>query len=220
MGVGEPGVGLPHDLLELPELGQERWPHVVDLFRVGAQLRVRVVLDVPKRVRQRAAPGAGDLLLLRGPLGQLDLVREEDAARHDVHQLELGLDRTHALLGDLSDRVLLDDVDPEQVVGIALEALVAVGRDLVLPVNLGHGSTDVVRVEAAVRVRVVEPDDVPVLDELRLGKGVPGGGAVDLFAVGAERLGLVLDLPVVVVILVGVEGDLLLLAAGRVHERV
>lgn len=100
VGVGEAGVGLPHDLLQLPELSKEARAAVVDLFDVVTELRVLVVLDVPETVGERAAAGTSHLLLLRGPVRELHLVGEENAASHDVDETELGLDGSQTLLGN------------------------------------------------------------------------------------------------------------------------
>lgn len=76
------------------------------------------------------------------------------------------------------------------------------------------------RVQTSMGRRVVETENSAILDVLDLGQVVPGVGAVDGLAVRAERLSLVLQEPDVVFVLVGIKGDLLLLAAGGIHERV
>src|SRR3569833_2163184 len=216
----EAGVGLPHDLLELDELAEEARVAVVDHLGVGAERVVLVRLDVPHAVWQGAAPSAGHLQQHQNPHKQQHQEREEDAARHDVDQAELALDGPHALLRQLAERLLLDDLDAEEVVGVAVESLVAVGGDLVLPISLGDRGSDIVRVQAAEGGLVVEADDVAVLEVGGLGQLVPGVGPVDGLAVDVQRLGLVLQKPDVVLILVGVERDLLLLASSGVHQGV
>ena len=98
MAVREAGVRAPHDRLELGELLEEARPTVVDLLRRrGDWLRdqksgralwwcatrkltggVRVGLDEPEPVLLGRVLVAGDLLLLEAPVGELDLVAEQD----------------------------------------------------------------------------------------------------------------------------------------------
>lgn len=215
-------VGSPHDLLELPELAKEARTDVVGLLCVGSKRRVLVILNIPETVGQSTALGAGDFLLLRGPVGQLHLVREENTACHDVDQTELGLNCSDTVLGKLANGLLLDDLDAEQIVGVTREAFVTVGRNLVLPFCFRHRRANIVGVKTSVRGNVVETDHITILDVV-LGHVldvVPSTCAVDRLAVDVKRLSLVLDKPNVVVILVGVKSDLLLLTAARVHERV
>jgi len=72
-----------------------------------------------------------------------------------------------------------------------------------------------VRVNASVRDLVVQTNDRSIFD-VAGGQVIPSIRALDL-SVGAQRLSLILHDEEVVVILVGVESDLLLLAASRVH---
>ncbi|CRK17397.1 hypothetical protein BN1723_011280 [Verticillium longisporum] len=137
----------------------------------------------------------------------------ENATGHDVNEPELGLDGAETLLGDSTDRLLLDDLDAEVIVGITVETLVSVGRDFVLPVSLGDRRADIVGVETSVGLSVVQAKDGAVLDVDGV-QVIPSIGAVDRQAIDIKRLRLVLQHPDVVVILVGVQGDLLLLAAG------
>lgn len=220
MRLGETGVGSPHDLLQLPELAQEARAAVVDLFDVVAELGVLIVLDVPDRVGKSTATGASDLLLFRSPVGKLDLVGEENTASHDVNKTELGLDGSETLLGESTVGLRLDNLDTEKVVGVTIEAFITIGGNLVLPVGLGDRGSNVVRVKTAVGGWVVKAEDVLVLDEVSVGESVPGMGAINGLTIGTQRLGLVLEKPVVVLILVGVEGDLLLLAASGIHQGV
>lgn len=218
--ISETGVGLPHDLLELPELAKESRLAVVDLLGIVTKHGVLVVLNVPDTVGETATASASNLLLLRRPLRKLDLVREENAAGHDVHKSELGLNGADALLGNGVERLLLDNLDAEEVVGVTFEALVTVGGDLVLPVSLGDGRANVVGVEAAESRLVEQAKHGAVLDVLGLRQVVPSVGSVDGLAVNTEGLGLVLEKPDVVLVLVRVQSNLLLLATGRVHEGV
>jgi hypothetical protein len=220
MGVSEASVGPPHDLVKLPELAKEARSSVVDLLNIALQLGVSVALDVPQAVGESTAASASHLLLLGSPIGELNLVREENTASHDVNEAELGLNGSEAGLGESTLGLLLDNLDTEEIVGITIEALIAISGDLVLPVGLGDRGTDIVGVQAAVGRAVVESENSSVLDVLGLGKSVPGMGTVDRLAIDAEGLSLVLQEPDVVVVLVRIQSDLLLLAAGGVHERV
>lgn len=220
VGVGQASVGGPHDLVEFPELAKEARLTVVDLLNAVHKLRVLVVLDIPQAVGKGAATSTGDLLLLGSPVRELDLVGEEDTASHDVDKAELGLNDADTLLGDGTVRSLLDNLNAEVVVGITLKTLIAISRDLVLPVSLGDRGSDIVGVEAAVGGAMEEAEDAAMLDVLGLRKGVPGRGTVDGLAINAKGLSLVLEQPDVVVVLVRVESDLLLLAARGVHEGV
>jgi hypothetical protein len=179
-----------------------------------------IALNVPQAVRQSTPTGASYFLLLRGPIRKLDLVREKNAASHDMNKTELGLNGSETLLCDSTMGLLLDNLDSEQVVGVALKALVTVGRDLVLPVSLSDRGTNIVRMQAAVGRAVVKTENGAILDVLRLGKGIPRMSTVNGLPINSKRLSLVLEKPDIVVVLVGVQGDLLLLAASRVHERV
>lgn len=221
MRLDQAGVGLPHNLLKLPELAKEARVTVVHLLDIVAgELRVLVVLDIPQAVGKGTSLRASDLLLLRGPLRELHLVREEYTASHDVNQSELGLDSAETLLGGGAEGLLLDNLNLEQVVGVALEALVAVSGHLVLPISLRHRGSDVVGMKATECGSVVKANDITILDKDRLGKVVPGLSSVDLLAVDSKRLGLVLKEPKVVLVLMGIESDLLLFATGGVHEGV
>lgn len=126
MRLDKTSIGGPHDLLELPELAEETRVAVVDLFGIFLELRVVVALDVPDTVGESTTLGASDFLLLKAPVRKLDLVREESAASHDVHQLELGLNCTDARLCFCTIGQGLYNFNLEKIVGIALEALIAV----------------------------------------------------------------------------------------------
>lgn len=76
MRISQTCVGSPHDLLELDELAKEARVAVIDLFSIFSMLRVIVVLNIPQAVGHTAATCASHLLLLRGPIGEFDLVRE------------------------------------------------------------------------------------------------------------------------------------------------
>lgn len=213
------GVCGPHDLLEFPELTEEARVAVVDLFGVGLQLRVLVALNIPHAVGKSCSLGAGDFLLFETPVWELDLVGEENTASHDVDKLELGLNGTDALLCCFTIGQRLDNLDLEKVVGVTFESFVTISRNLVLPVGVSYGRAVVVGVNAAGGSDMVETNDGSIFHVARV-NSVPGHGSLDVFAVDVERLGLVLKEPDVVLILVGVQGDLLLLATGGVHVAV
>lgn len=102
MRFDESSVGGPHDFLELPELAEEARVAVVDLLCVFLKLGMFVALDVPDAVGQSAALCASHFLLLKAPVGKLDLVREQNTASHDVDELELGLNGTDTVLSDFT----------------------------------------------------------------------------------------------------------------------
>ena len=212
----ETGVRAPHDLLQLPELAEEARLPVVDLFGVGAELGMVVAFDVPDAVREGAPPGARHLLLLVRPRRKLHLVGEEDTSGDDVDQLELGLDGPKTFLGFRSVGQRLDNLDSEVVVRVPVEPLEPVGGDLILPLGLGDRCSNVVRMQATVGLKVVEPKDHLVLDEVERRESIPSLWTVD-GAIETFGLGLILEQPYVVVVLVRVQGDLLLLASGGVH---
>lgn len=220
MGVRETSISPPHYLVELDELAKETGPVVVDFLGILAEQGVLVALNIPERVGESATTGTGDFLLLRGPLGKLDLVREEHATRHNVNELELSLDGADALLSQGTSGLGLDDLDTEVVVSISFKALISVGRNLVLPVGLGNGRTDIVRMKTTMGVGVIETKDRTVLDKKGGLEVVPGTCTVDGLTVHVKGLRLVLQQPIVIVVLVGVEGDLLLLAARGIHQGV
>jgi hypothetical protein len=213
-------VGLPHDLLELPELAEKPRVGVVDLLGIIAKGGMLIRLDVPKAVGKGTALGTCDFLLFRSPFRELDLVREQNTTSHDVNKLELGINSAEAFLSYTTLGLLLDDLDTEEVVGITVEALVAVSGDFILPLSLRDRGTDIMRVKSAMGGKMVETKDGTVLNVWKLGEVAPGIGSVDGFAMDVKGLGLILKKPDVVVIFVGIKGDLLLLGSGRVHERV
>ena len=127
VGFDEPGVGRPHDFLQFPEFAEEAGVAVVDFFFRAGHLGVRVGFHVPDAVGEGAAPGAGDFLLLEAPVGEFEFVAEEDAAGHDVDEFEFCFDRAEAGFGYRAVGEFFHDFDAEEVVGVAFEALVAVG---------------------------------------------------------------------------------------------
>lgn len=222
MGFGKSSVGPPHDLLELPEFAEEPRVTVVDALSGLIHLGVNIALNVPDTVRKSTSLCTCDFLLLETPLRKLYLVREKSAASHDMHEPELRLDSSETFLSLSTVRVTLDDFDAEQIVGIALEALVTIGRYLLLPVGLSDRSADIVRVQTAVSTDMVESDNATILDVVGA-EIVPSLGAGQIRASVVLRhdwQSLILHDPNVVFILVGVQSDLLLLATGRVHVAV
>lgn len=78
-----------------------------------------VRLDIPQRVFERRVLVARHFLLLEPPLGQLDAVREEVAAREVVAEPEVGPDRSE-VLARLAVLVLLELDDPDVVTWAAM----------------------------------------------------------------------------------------------------
>lgn len=218
--VSQASVGLPHDLVQLPELAEETRVSVIDLFGILSELRVLVVLDIPQAVGHATLAGACNFLLLRRPIGKLDLVGEESATSHDVNEAKLGLNGANTLLGNGALGLLLDNLNTEEIVGITIESLITIGGNLVLPLSLADRGTNIVRVKTAVGRLVVQSDGSAVLEVRKLTEVVPGLGSVDGESVDIEGLSLVLDQPNVVLVLVGVESDLLLLTSSGVHQGV
>lgn len=174
-----------------------------------------VGLDVPDTVGQSTAFGTGDFLLLKAPVRQFDLVGKQHTAGHDMNQLELGLNGPQPRLGLGSIRHGFDNLNPKEVVGIAFEALVAISGHFVLPFCLGNGWTHVMRMEASMGREMVEFDSVPVLDVR--GSVAPCLRASDRNIFRCDRLSRVLQEPDIVVVFVWVQGNLLLVAAARIH---
>lgn len=138
-----------------------------------------------------------------------------------MNELELGLDGAKTLLGLFAIRHGLDNFDAEEVVGITLKALVSVSADLILPVSFSDWRAVVVRVHATVGDDMVQTEDGSVNNPFRV-ELVPGhragnGSVAGRVAGPVDRLSLVFQKEYVVLILVGVKGDLLLLATSRVH---
>src|SRR5580658_645656 len=125
-----------------------------------------VLFNVPNAVRKSSSLSASDFLLFRSPLGELDLVREQYAASHDVNKFELGLNGPNTILGLLPIGHLLDDLNTEVVISIALKTLVSVCRNLILPIGLGDRRSNIMRMEASVGGYVVKLDGISVLDEV------------------------------------------------------
>lgn len=206
--------------MKLDKLAKKARVAVVHLFRLFIKLRVLVVFDIPQAVGQAPASRTGHLLLLRCPIRQLDLVREQDAPGHDVYQTKFGLNSPQTLFGDVAYRLLLYDLDAKVVIGVAFKPLITIGRDLVLPLSLADRRSDIVRVQSTVGRLVVESENGAVLNgNGAIGELVPGVSAIDWVAIDAQGLSLVFEEPDVVLIFVRVQGDLLLLASSRIHER-
>lgn len=170
---------------------------------------MRVRFDHPQRVRPNRVLVARHLLLLKAPLRQLDLVREEVAPRERVPEPELGSDRAQALgrLRVLAVAVL--NLDEPVVVHVAREALHAVPGDLVLEIDVADRRAQLVRVQVLVRRDVLELDAHVRRDVVQ---------RLDLVVeVRVALRGGVYDEPVVVRVAVRVERDLLLLGSSRVR---
>lgn len=174
-----------------------------------------VRLNVPDAVGQSSSSGTGHLLLVETPLRKLDFVGKQDTVSHDVHQTELGLDSPQSLLRLLTLRQRLHNFNTEEIVCISRESVVSIGRHLELPIHICDRRPLIMRVNAPPSDKVIQPDHSPVFYIL-CGDVVPGQGALHC-SVGTKRLSLVLKDENVVLILVGVERYLLLLASRGVH---
>lgn len=190
MRFDEASVRGPHHLLKLPELAQKTGILVIDLLRVLAKFRMLVLLYVPDAVRKSSLFCASNFLLVETPVRQLDLVREERAAGHDVDKLELRLNRANLFLCQSSVGQRLDNLNAEKIVGITLEALITIGRDLVLPVCLTHWRTDIMGVQSPICDDVVKTKNASVFDVDGINV-VPSFDAFDFFPIHAMGLRLI-----------------------------
>lgn len=188
----ETSICLPHNLLQFPEFTEEAGVSVIDLLGVLTKLRVLILLNVPNTVGEGSALCAGNFLLFGSPVGKLNLVGEQDTASHHVYKSELGLNSSETLLGGLTVRHLLDDLDAEVVIGIALETFVTICRHLILPFSLTDRWADIVRMETAVSGEMVKFDSITILDESRGVLCIPCVGTVDWLPRDIEWLGHVL----------------------------
>lgn len=169
---------------------------------------MRVSLHDPKRVEPNRVLVTRNLLLLEPPLRELDLVRKQVASGQRMAQSKHRPERAEAL-GRLPVRaVAVVNLDEPVVVHVAGEPRHAVSRHLVLEIDVRDRRAQLVRVQVLLRRDMPELDTRArrhVLQRLIL--------VVEMIvALGC----CVHDLPIVVRVPVGVEGDLLLLAASRV----
>jgi hypothetical protein len=160
-----------------------------------------VRLDEPHRVEYLGILVTRHLLLLEPPLRQLDFMTEQVAARVYVLQSELGPERAQAFLRLAPAGLVGQYLDLEQVVCVPVKVLEAVRRDFVLVVVFRDWWTDVVRVQLLATDCVCESDLHLVRDVLdwwfeKFFDGVVGDHRVQ-------------DEPVVVLVSVGVERNLL-----------
>ena len=111
MSVSQFRIGRPHDLLQLQKLGQKTGDLVINLLRMCRDyvrrpqihiskfkltvmwtLTLRMLgcsLNIPDRVRLDSLFVTRHFLLLVRPFRELDSVREEITARHQMTQLEV-----------------------------------------------------------------------------------------------------------------------------------
>lgn len=139
MGISKSLVDSPHDLVQLEELGQERGGSVRGSVSGIHESGVGVRLNVPDGVGKSSRLGASYLLLLKGPLGELDRVREQSTTSDGVDKSELGVDGSNTVPRDTLLGLGLDNLDSEVIIGITIETGVTVGGNLVLVVSLRHG---------------------------------------------------------------------------------
>jgi hypothetical protein len=162
-------------------------------------LLVDVRLNVPVGVgiARVVFLGAGHLDLLETPLRQVDVAGAQIAAHRRVLQTEArgqGAD-----LAPVAGRGVADNLNLP-VVLIVTDSSVAVARNL--PLRLGDGRGDLVRMQVAAGLGVEQTDGLAISDEARIGFGVIGG----IVTVRVKE-------PVVVGVLVVVAGHLLLARA-------
>lgn len=126
-----------------------------------------ILFDIPDTVGKSTALSTGNFLLLETPIWQLDLVGEKNTAGHDVDEFELALDGSQSLLCVFPIGHGFDDLDPEEIIGIALKALIAICSHFILPIGFCDRRSDIVRVNATVRYGVIESDNIAIMDPLR-----------------------------------------------------
>lgn len=161
-----------------------------------------VGFDVPQRVVHDSLFVARYLLLLVGPIGEFDFVREKVATGHGVPQAEFGTQSFQAFARLLVPLVTLVDLDIPVIVRIACIARNAITRHFLLEVDVGNGRADVMGVKRLFGV------DVPDLDFGA--RGNVGDVMIIPVGVGIAVCSCVDDAPIVIVISVGIERDLLL----------
>lgn len=163
---------------------------------------MEVGLDIPQRVREDSLLVARHFLLLKGPLGKLDFVREQVAAGHGMPEAEVSAQSPETLARLLVALVTLVDLHDPVVVGVTSIARDTVARHLLLEVDIRDRGTDVVRVEGLVG------RDMPELDASAAGD--VRDVVIGPVGVRVAICGRIDDAPVVVGVAVRVEGDLLL----------
>lgn len=154
-----------------------------------------VRLDHPCRFPNHCATHAGDFLLLKSPLGELDLVREKIAVHVDMYQLELGSQGVQGRACLWIRSISIHNLNPPFVVGIASKVLVTIPADFKVVLVLCHRRLLVMGVQALESRRVQEANIVAMLDILQF--------------IGDRAIAFLKD-PIIVGILVWVQRDLLL----------
>lgn len=194
-------VGSHHGDVEVDEILPER--RLVVSRLTGWELLVDMALDVPVGVdvTRVVLLDASSLDLLEAPLRKVDIASSEIAAEILVLQSECSCECSKFRV--ISRSGITDDFNNPVILGIA-HSDVAVARNL--PVRLGDGGGDRVRVQVTASLSVNETDDIAVARVAQLFLGI----VWDLVAVGVEE-------PVVVGILVVVASDLLLSRAFGVR---
>ncbi len=215
--LNQAGICSPHDLLQFPEFTEKAGISVVGLFRSLVQRGMMILFNVPDTVRKSATLGASDFLLLETPIRKFNLVRKENTASHDMDKLEFALDRSESVLGLVTVRHGLDDLDAEQIVRVTLKSFIAVRGDFLLPLSLCDWRSHVMRVDSAMGHEMVHSDNVAVFNVFC--QVAPCLRASHSDIVRCNRLSLVLEEEDIVLVLVRVQSDLLLFTTGGIHVR-
>lgn len=174
--------------------------------------RVRIGLNKPKRVRLHSVLVTRHLLLLVPPLRQLDLVGEQITPLQRMLQPKQRPQRSHPLPTLLVPLIALINLHNPIIIGVPNEVLQPVARHLVLEIHIRHWRAEIVRVQVPLGRDVPKPNarstrqirEIPVLP-------------VEPWVSLRSR---VEDRPVVVMIPMRVQRDLLLLASGGIVVRV
>ena len=135
-----------------------------------------------------------------------------------MDEFELGLDSSQAGLCFFAVRHFLNDLNAEVIIRVAFKSIISICGNLILPVGLGDGGANIMRMQTTVGWQVVQFNGVTVLNEGRRLDSIPSERAIYRLPIRIERLRHVLEEPEVVLILMRIKGDLLLFASSWVHE--
>lgn len=117
-------------------------------------LWVEVGLDVPQRVHEHGLLVARHFLLFKSPVRKLDLVREQVTAGLRVPQAEVSAQSPKTFARLLVALVTLDNFHDPIIVGVSSISRDAITGHFLLEVDVGHGRTDVMRMEGFLRLNV------------------------------------------------------------------
>ena len=169
---------------------------------LGHTVGMYVGFDDPQRVGFDGVLVASDLLLLETPRGKLDLVREEIAPSQCMPKPEHRAQSPETLGRLRVTPVASLDLHDPVVVRVPRKIRHTVRRHLVLEIDLGDWGTEVVRVETLLGRKMAKLDARAVFDVVQAVKRFP-------VLPWNAFLGRIGDAPVVVLVSMGVKGNLL-----------